>query len=147
MKKRFIAIFTVLCMLSAMALTAAAANTSYTFKGANIAKPAGTEDVTELELTKDISVTTSGDMNWKVAAVTDASRNGECGFYPIGGGFKPNGSYIFLATGSTNDNTVITLNLPEIAAGSRVTLTYAKPIITNNGGTRRNEKTGKKADF
>lgn len=139
MEKRFISIFTALCMLSVMTVTAVAANTSYTFKGANIAKPAGTEEVTDLELTKDISVTTSGDLNWKVAAITDAAHNSECGFYPIGGGFQPNGSYVFLATGSTNDNTIITLNLPKIAAGSRVTLTYAKPIITNNGGTRRNE--------
>ncbi|MCD8390538.1 MAG: hypothetical protein LUD03_01695, partial [Firmicutes bacterium] len=97
------------------------------------------EDVTDLPLTDDITVTTSGNTNYKAAAITNTEENSSCGLYPIGGGFTYNGEYLFLAAASSNDGSIITLNLPEIPANSRVTLTYAKPVITNNGSTRRNE--------
>ena len=137
--KKIISVFAAVCMLMCFSTIVSAADKTYTFSGTNIVKSASTEDVENAKLTNDITVTTGGPMNWKVAAVTDAAHNNECGFYPIGDGFKPTGSYIFLMTGNTNKDTVFTLNLPEIAAGSEVTLTFAKPIVTNNGGTRRNE--------
>ena len=137
--KKIISIFAAVCMVICCATIVQAADKTYTFKGTNIVKSASTEDIENVKLTDDITVTTGGPMNWKVAAVTDAAHNNECGFYPIGDGFKPTGSYIFLMTGNTNKDTVFTLNLPTIPAGSEVELTFAKPIVTNNGGTRRNE--------
>ena len=137
--KKILSIFAAMCMIMCVCTVVQAADKTYTFSGTNIVKPAGTEDIENVKLTNDITVTTGGPMNWKVAAVTDAAHNEECGFYPIGGGFTPEGSYIFLMTGNTNKDTVFTLNLPEIAAGAEVVITFAKPIVTNNGGTRRNE--------
>ena len=137
--KKLVSIFAIMCMMMCCITVASAADRTYTFSGTNIVKSAGTEDVENVKLTNDISVTTGGPMNWKVAAVTDAAHNNECGFYPIGGGFNPTGSYIFLMTGNTNKDTTFVLHMPAIPAGSEVTITFAKPIVTNNGGTRRNE--------
>ena len=139
--KKLISMLAAACifMTCAGSVPAAAADKAYTFKGVNIVKNASLEDITDAKLTDDITVTTGGPSNWKTVAVTDAAHNDECGFYPIGGGFTPTGSYIFMMTGNTNKGTEFTLKLPKIAAGSEVTMTFAKPIVTNNGGTIRNQ--------
>ncbi len=116
----------------------AAGGTSYTFKGTVTATEGGTQDVTNARLTDKITVTTSGATNYKCAAITDTAHNKDCGYYPYGDGFKASGAYILLATGNTNDNSVFTLNMPKIPKGSKVTLTFAKPKITNNGSAYRN---------
>lgn len=116
----------------------AADGVTYTFNGVNIITDGSTNDITDVKLTDDITVTTSGDMNRKYAAVTDLEHNSEVGTFPAEEEFKADGSYIYLATASSNDNTIITLNMPEIEKGSKVTLTFAKPVVTNNGSTLRN---------
>lgn len=116
----------------------AAEKVTYTFSGVNIITDGSTNDITDVKLTDDITVTTSGDMNRKYAAVTDIEHNSEVGTFPAEEEFTADGSYIYLATASSNDNTIITLNLPEIEKGSKVTLTFAKPVVTNNGSTLRN---------
>ena len=125
-------------VLAPVSVPKAADSVIYTFSGTNYITDGSTDDITDKPLTKDISVTTSGDMNRKYAAVTTVAENSKAGTFPINETFKADGSYIYLGCANVNDNTVITLNLPEIKAGSRVTLTYAKPEVTNNGSTRRN---------
>ncbi len=137
--KKIISALTAMLMLTLCVGAASAAGKTYTFSGFNLAKPSGTEDVQNAKLTDDITVTTGGLMNWKAAAVTDIKHNEECGFYPIGGNFNPKGSYIYLAVGNSNNASLFTLNMPKIEKGSEVTITFAKPVITNNGSTRRNE--------
>ncbi len=137
--KKIISVLTAAFLLVCCVAAASAAGKAYTFSGFNLAKPSSTEDVENAKLTDEITVTTGGLMNWKAAAVTDIDHNNECGFYPIGGGFNPTGSYIYLAVGNSNTGSLFTLNLPKIEKGSEVTLTFAKPVITNNGSTRRNE--------
>lgn len=119
-------------------LAMAAGGTSYTFKEIKIATPGGTADAQNSPLTDKISVTTSGDLNYKCAAVTDTEHNKECGFYPIGDKFTCDGAYMFLAAGNSNDNSIFTLTMPKIKKGSRVTITFAKPTVTNNGSAYRN---------
>lgn len=136
---RFIAAAVIASSLfAAPALALAAEDTSYTFSGVNIITDGSTNDITDVKLTDDITVTTSGDMNRKYAAVTDLEHNSEVGTFPADDEFKADGSYIYLATASSNDNTIITLNVPKIEKGSKVTMTFAKPIVTNNGSTLRN---------
>ena len=123
-----------LCAVPAQAADGAV----YTFSGVNIITDGSTNDITDVKLTDDITVTTSGDMNRKYAAVTDLEHNSEVGTFPAEKEFTVEGSYIYLATASSNDNTIITLNMPEIKKGSEVTLNFAKPVVTNNGSTLRN---------
>ena len=137
--KKIISAFAVVLMLTLCVSAVSAAGKTYTFSGFNLAKPSGTEDVQNAKPPDDITVTTGGLMNWKAAAVTDIKHNEECGFYPIGGNFNPKGSYIYLAVGNSNNASLFTLNLPKIEKGSEVKITFAKPVITNNGSTRRNE--------
>ncbi len=139
MKKKFIAAALISLCCAAMSFAAmAAGNVTYTFSGVNCVTDGSPNDVTDAQLTEQITVTTSGDMNRKYAAVTDLAHNNEVGTYPIGGKFSASGSYIYLATASVNDNSIITLNVPKIEKGSKVTLTFAKPTVTNNGSTLRN---------
>lgn len=137
MKKRLALIITVAAL--AFSVTAAAANkTTYTFKGNNVITDGSPNDITDVPLTENITVTTSGDMNRKYAAITDLKHNSEAGTYPINKKFRATGSYIYLGCANANDNAIITLNMPEIPEGSKVTLTFAKPTVTNNGSTLRN---------
>lgn len=139
MKKKFIAALLIaLCCTAASFAAMAAGNVTYTFSGVNCVTDGSPNDVTNAQLTDKITVTTSGDMNRKYAAVTDLKHNNEVGTYPIGGKFSVSGSYIYLASASVNDNSIITLNMPKIEKGSKVTLTFAKPTVTNNGSTLRN---------
>ena len=119
-------------------LIVSAADTVYTFKGNNVITDGSTNDITDKPLTDSITVTTSGDMNRKYAAITTREDNRNAGTFPINDSFTADGSYIYLGTANVNNNAVITLNVPEIPAGSKVTLTYAKPVVTNNGSTLRN---------
>lgn len=116
----------------------AADGVTYTFTGTNYITDGSTDDITDKPLTKDISVTTSGATNRKYAAITTVADNRNAGTFPINDTFTADGSYIYLGCANVNNDVVITLNLPEIKAGSLVTLTYAKPEVTNNGSTRRN---------
>lgn len=138
MKHKYIiaAIAAVLFISSAPAL--AAGNKTYTFTGVNAVTDGSANDVADAKLTEDITVTTSGEMNRKYAAVTDLEHNKDVGTFPAKPEFKANGSYLYLGTASSNDNSIITLNMPEIPKGSRVELTFAKPTVTNNGSTLRN---------
>lgn len=140
MRQRFTALSAALGILFAAlsGLSASAAPAVYTFKGVNIVTDGSTDDVTEARLTEDITVTTSGDTNRKYAALTDLEHNRDAGTFPISESFDADGSYIYLACANVNDNAVLTLNVPLIPAGSRVTLTFAKPTVTNNGSTLRN---------
>lgn len=138
MKKRILSSLLTLCLMFGTCVTVMAESTVYTFTGVYSAKPGDTVDVTNARLTDEITVTTSGLMNYKSAGITDLEHHGEIGCYPISGNFKADGYYMFLGTASTNDNTVFTLNLPTIEKGSTVTITYAKPIVTNNGSAWRN---------
>ncbi|MBQ3426882.1 MAG: hypothetical protein IJH37_07035 [Clostridia bacterium] len=113
-------------------------NITYTFTGTNYITDGSTDDITDKPLTKDITVTTSGAMNRKYAAITNVADNRNAGTFPINDTFTADGSYIYLGCANVNNDVVLTLNLPEIKAGRRVTLTYAKPEVTNNGSTRRN---------
>lgn len=139
MKKKICAAFAALSLF-ATGLTAvnAADSAEYTFSGTNYITDGSTNDITDKPLTDKISVTTSGAMNRKYAAITTAAENKNAGTFPINSSFTADGSYIYLGCANVNNDVVITLNLPEIKAGSRVTLTYAKPEVTNNGSTRRN---------
>lgn len=138
MKKKFAAaIIAAMCFVT-MSMTIFAADVSYTFSGVNCITDGSTAEITDKPLTSEITVTTSGEMNRKYAAVTDLAHNNEVGTFPANKDFKAKGSYIYLAAASSNDNAVITLNLPKIEKGSRVTLTFAKPTVTNNGSTLRN---------
>lgn len=138
MKKKFIAaVICAVCFVIA-SMTALAADVSYTFSGVNCITDGSTAEIADKPLTKDITVTTSGEMNRKYAAITDLAHNNEVGTFPANKDFKAKGSYIYLAAASSNDNAVITLNLPKIEKGSKVTLTFAKPTVTNNGSTLRN---------
>lgn len=139
MKKKLIAmIIVIVCVITVSATVMASDNAVYTFSGVNCVTDGSPNDVTNAQLTDKITVTTSGDMNRKYAAVTDLKHNNEVGTYPIGDKFKVSGSYIYLGTASVNDNSIITLNVPKIEKGSKVTLTFAKPTVTNNGSTLRN---------
>ncbi|MGN0108353.1 MAG: hypothetical protein ACI4A5_11750 [Hominilimicola sp.] len=139
MKKKLIAaVLIAICFAAASFSAMAADDVTYTFKGVNCVTDGSPNDVTNAPLTDKITVTTSGDMNRKYAAVTDLAHNNEVGTFPIGETFKANGSYIYLATASVNDNSIIALNMPKIEKGSKVTLTFAKPTVTNNGSTLRN---------
>ncbi len=139
MKKQIISALISVSMVGASFVALADGDgVEYTFSGVNIITDGSTDEITDKPLTEDISVTTSGDMNRKYAAVTDLEHNNEVGTYPANADFKADGSYIYLATASSNDNTIITLNMPKIKAGSNVTITFAKPMVTNNGSTLRN---------
>ncbi len=139
MIKRICAAFAALS-LYATGITAvnAADSVVYTFSGTNYITDGSTDDITDKPLTDQISVTTSGAMNRKYAAITTVVENKNAGTFPINSSFTADGSYIYLGCANVNNDVVITLDLPEIKAGSRVTLTYAKPEVTNNGSTRRN---------
>ncbi len=138
MNKKIIAAVLISACCIAASAAATAANTTYTFKGTNCVTDGSPNDVTEAKLTDQITVTTSGDMNRKYAAVTTLADNKNVGTYPASSAFTASGSYIYLASASVNDNAVITLNIPKIEKGSKVTLTFAKPTVTNNGSTLRN---------
>ena len=137
-KKFFAAVLVAICCTVSSFVATAADSVTYTFKGTNCVTDGSPNDVTNAQLTDKITVTTSGDMNRKYAAVTDLKHNNEVGTYPIGDKFKVSGSYIYLGTASVNDNSIITLNVPKIEKSSKVTLTFAKPTVTNNGSTLRN---------
>ena len=137
-KKFFAAVLIMICCIVSSFAAMAAGGVTYTFSGVNCVTDGSPNDVTNAQLTDKITVTTSGDMNRKYAAVTDLKHNNEVGTYPIGDKFKVSGSYIYLGTASVNDNSIITLNVPKIEKGSKVTLTFAKPTVTNNGSTLRN---------
>ena len=132
--KKYIAAF----LAAAACFGAAAYAETYTFTGNNVVTDGSPNDVTDAQLTEDITVTTSGLMNRKYAAVTDLEHNKDAGTFPASADFKADGSYIYLAAANANDGAVLTLNLPEIKKGSKVTLTFAKPTVTNNGSTLRN---------
>ncbi len=140
MKKNLVAALTAaaLTVSGFNAVSVSAKNTVYTFKGNNVVTDGSPSDYTDVKLTDDITLTTSGDLNRKYAAVTTLENNKNAGTFPIYDTFKANGSYIYLACANVNDNSIFTLNMPEIPAGSKVTLTYAKPTVTNNGSTIRN---------
>lgn len=135
--KKTIAILVSLFALM-LSVTALAANTAYTFKGVNIITDGSPSDITDVQLTNDIKVTTSGNMNRKHVGVTDKAHNNQLGTYPINDSFKATGSYIYLGTANANDGSIITLKIPEIKSGSKVIVTFAKPTVTNNGSTLRN---------
>lgn len=137
-KKLIAAVLAIMCCVTVSFSVAAANKITYTFRGVNCITDGSTEEITEKPLTENITVTTSGDLNRKYAAVTDLKHNKDAGTFPISENFKASGSYIYLATASANDNTIITLNMPKIDKGSKVTLTFAKPTVTNNGSTLRN---------
>ncbi|MBR0089448.1 MAG: hypothetical protein IJP94_06380, partial [Clostridia bacterium] len=130
-----IAVMLLCIMLSAAAY---AAGTAYTFKGNKVITDGSPNDITNVELTKDITVTTSGNMNRKYVGITDLKHNNEVGTFPANDKFKATGSYLYMATANANDGAIITLQIPEIKKGSKVTLTFAKPTVTNNGSTLRN---------
>lgn len=136
--KKIISILLSMFMIITATAVMAAGNVTYTFKGVNIITDGSPSDITDKALTEDITVTTSGDMNRKYVAITDIAHHKEAGTFPATNTFKPNGSYIYLGCANVNDNSIFTLNLPKIAAGSKVTITYAKPVVTNNGSTLRN---------
>lgn len=138
MKKKFTALVIAVICFATVLMAVYAADVSYTFGGVNCITDGSTAEIADKPLTKDITVTTSGEMNRKYAAVTDLAHNSEVGTFPANKDFKAKGSYIYLAAASSNDNAVITLNLPKIEKGSKVTLTFAKPTVTNNGSTLRN---------
>lgn len=139
MKKKIIAAcLAAVCSFAAFMQVMAADKVTYTFSGVNCITDGSTDEIEDKPLTDSITVTTSGDMNRKYAAVTDLKHNNEVGTFPASENFKVKGSYIYLATASSNDNTIIALNMPEIKKGSKVTLTFAKPTVTNNGSTLRN---------
>lgn len=125
-----------LCFSSATVL--AEGHKTYTFTGVNAVTDGSPNDVTDAKLTEELTVTTSGEMNRKYAAVTDLEHNKDVGTFPAKPEFKATGSYLYLGAASSNDNSIITLNMPEIPKGSRVELTFAKPTVTNNGSTLRN---------
>lgn len=137
-RKLIAAVITAVCCISAYTTVMASDKITYTFNGVNCITDGSADDITDKLLTKDITVTTSGDMNRKYAAITDLKHNKEVGTFPASENFKVKGSYIYLATASANDNTIIALNLPKIDKGSKVTVTFAKPTVTNNGSTLRN---------
>ncbi len=137
-RKLIAAVITAVCCISVYTTVMASDKITYTFNGVNCITDGSADDITDKPLTKDITVTTSGDMNRKYAAVTDLKHNKEVGTFPASENFKVKGSYIYLATASANDNTIIALNLPKIDEGSKVTVTFAKPTVTNNGSTLRN---------
>ncbi|MGN0149390.1 MAG: hypothetical protein ACI4C7_03975 [Clostridia bacterium] len=139
MKKKLIAmIIAIVCVITVSAVAMASDNAVYIFSGVNCVTDGSPNDITDAKLTDKITVTTSGDMNRKYAAVTDLKHNNEVGTFPISENFKANGSYIYLGTASVNNNSIIALNMPKIEKGSKVTLTFAKPTVTNNGSTLRN---------
>ncbi|MBQ2669451.1 MAG: hypothetical protein IJG06_01605, partial [Clostridia bacterium] len=114
------------------------AGTAYTFKGNKVITDGSPNDITNVELTTDLTVTTSGNMNRKYVGITDLKHNNEVGTFPANDKFKATGSYLYMATANANDGAVIMLQIPEIKKGSKVTLTFAKPTVTNNGSTLRN---------
>ncbi|MGN1115700.1 MAG: hypothetical protein ACI4TH_03955 [Candidatus Ornithomonoglobus sp.] len=141
MNKKITAAVSAVCIgISAFSqlYVSAANDITYTFSGTNIVTTGEPIDYTDVKLTDDISLTTSGDMNRKYAAVTTLENNRNVGTFPVYDTFKAEGSYIYLACTNVNNNSIFSLNMPEIPAGSRVTLTYAKPTVTNNGSTIRN---------
>ncbi|MGM9936658.1 MAG: hypothetical protein ACI38A_04885 [Candidatus Ornithomonoglobus sp.] len=141
MNKKITAVVSAVCIaVSAFSqLYAYAADSiTYTFNGTNIVTTGEPIDYTDVKLTDDISLTTSGDMNRKYAAVTTLENNKNVGTFPVYDTFKAEGSYIYLACTNVNNNSIFALNMPAIPAGSKVTLTYAKPTVTNNGSTIRN---------
>lgn len=137
-KKRIAALLTALCITATSFAAMAADKVIYTFSGINCITDGSTNEITDAALTDKITVTTSGAMNRKYAAVTDLKHNNEVGTFPISEKFKANGSYVYLGAASANDNAIITMNMPTIEKGSKVTLTFAKPTVTNNGSTLRN---------
>ena len=139
MLKKINAIIMSCVMLVISAGVVSADNAVYTFSGVNLVKNCNTTDIENVKLTDDILVTTAGDMNYKTVAITDIEHNKDCGYYPIDEEFTSDSSYIFMGCGNTNEHSQFILNLPKISANSKVTLTFAKPVITNNGSTRRNE--------
>lgn len=140
MKKKLTAALTAASMFAASsaAITVSASDKTYTFKGNNVVTDGSPTDYTDIKLTDEISLTTSGDLNRKYAAVTTLENNRNAGTFPVYDTFKAEGSYIYLACANVNDNSIFSLNMPIIPAGSKVTLTYAKPTVTNNGSTIRN---------
>lgn len=138
MKKKFTALVIAVICFAAVLMTVWASDVSYTFSGVNCITDGSTAEIADKPLTDKITVTTSGEMNRKYAAVTDLAHNNEVGTFPANKDFTAKGSYIYLGAASSNDNAVITLNLPKIEKGSKVTLTFAKPTVTNNGSTLRN---------
>ncbi|MGN0164229.1 MAG: hypothetical protein ACI4EA_11720, partial [Candidatus Ornithomonoglobus sp.] len=141
MNKKITAVISAACIaVSAFSqlYVCASNNTTYTFSGTNIVTTGEPIDYTDVRLTDDISLSTSGDMNRKYAAVTTLENNKNVGTFPVYDTFKAEGSYIYLACTNVNNNSIFALNMPKIPAGSRVTLTYAKPTVTNNGSTIRN---------
>ncbi len=141
MNKKITAAFSAVCIAASafsQLYVYAAGSIAYTFSGTNIVTTGEPTDYTDVKLTDDISLTTSGDINRKYAAVTTLENNKNVGTYPIYDAFKAEGSYIYLACTNVNNNSIFALNMPEIPAGSKVTLTYAKPTVTNNGSTIRN---------
>ena len=113
------AVITAVCCKSVYTTVMASDKITYTSNGVNCITDGSADDITDKPLTKDITVTTSGDMNRKYAAVTDLKHNKEVGTFPASENFKVKGSYIYLATASANDNTIIALNLPKIDEGSK----------------------------
>ena len=89
-------------------------NITYTFTGTNYITDGSTDDITDKPLTKDITVTTSGAMNRKYAAITNVADNRNAGTFPINDTFTADGSYIYLGCANVNNDVVLTLNLPEI---------------------------------
>lgn len=138
MKKKFTALVIAVICFATVLMTVWASDVSYTFSGVNCITDGSTAEIADKPLTDKITVTTSGEMNRKYAAVTDLAHNNEVGTFPANKDFTAKGSYIYLGAASSNDNAVITLNLPKIEKGSKVTLTFAKPTVTNNGSTLRN---------
>lgn len=139
--KQLFAAATAICMtisVCAQIPAIAAGDSTYTFSGQNVITDGSPNDITDVKLTDNITVTTSGDMNRKYAAITDVVHNRDAGTFPVYDTFKADGSYIYLACANVNDNAIITLNMPNIPAHSKVTLTLAKPTVTNNGSTIRN---------
>ena len=96
--------------------------------------------------TSSLSETAVGDTGFKVStsssnynnvAVMSIATKGGTGYYPYGAGLPDNGYFLFFGAGG-NGNVAATLTLPEtVPAGGYVTITYAKPKATNNGGTNR----------
>ena len=96
--------------------------------------------------TSSLSETAVGDTGFKVStsssnynnvAVMSMATKGGTGYYPYGAGLPDNGYFLFFGSGG-NGNVAATLMLPEpVPAGGYITITYAKPYATNNGGTNR----------
>ncbi len=97
--------------------------------------------------TSALAETEIGDTGFKVSTATsnwnnvvvreNASTNS--GYYPYGSDLPDNGYYLFIGSGG-NSSVNATLTLPNsVTAGKYIKLTYAKPLGTNNGSSKRGE--------